>query len=126
ELSHPYWEFTERGYAVTIASPDGGPLQADAWSDPRDASGYAGDDLLSLGFLSSPRHAPLLEHTPALDQLDLAALDGVLLVGGQGPMYTFVGDERVHRFVRDAYEAGKVTGVLCHATCVLLKTRLSD
>ena len=23
ELSHPYWEFVEHGYAVTIASPDG-------------------------------------------------------------------------------------------------------
>jgi putative intracellular protease/amidase len=126
ELAHPYWEFTERGYAVTIASPDGGALQADSWSDPRDPSGYASDDLLSLGFLSSPRHAPLLEQTPALGQLDLAAFDGVLLVGGQGPMFTFFEDERVHRFVRDAYEARKVTGVLCHATCVLLKTRLSD
>ena len=52
--------------------------------------------------------------------------DGVLLVGGQGPMYTFWGDERVHALVASFYEAGKVTAVICHATCVLLKTRLSD
>jgi len=42
ELTHPYWEFVEKGYHVDIASPDGGPLQADSWSDPRDASGYLG------------------------------------------------------------------------------------
>src|SRR5262245_22625979 len=30
ELSHPYWEFTEHGYRVDIASPDGGALRADA------------------------------------------------------------------------------------------------
>jgi len=41
ELTHPYWEFTEHGYQVDIASPDGGALQADSWSDPRDDSRYA-------------------------------------------------------------------------------------
>ena len=39
ELTHPYWEFIEHGYEVSIASPDGGPLTADSWSDPRDESG---------------------------------------------------------------------------------------
>ena len=41
-------------------------------------------------------------------------------------MYTFWGDERVHALVTAFYEAGKVTAVICHATCVLLKTRLRD
>jgi putative intracellular protease/amidase len=41
-------------------------------------------------------------------------------------MYTFWEDDRVHRLVASFYEAGKVTAVICHATCVLLKTRLSD
>jgi putative intracellular protease/amidase len=50
----------------------------------------------------------------------------VLLVGGQGPMFTFWDDERVHRLVASFCEARKVTAVICHATCVPLKTRLSD
>jgi putative intracellular protease/amidase len=41
-------------------------------------------------------------------------------------MYTFWGDRRVHALVAAFYEAGKVTAVICHATCVLLKTRLAD
>jgi hypothetical protein len=41
ELTHPYWEFTEQGYRVDVASPDGGKLEGDAFSDPRDASGYS-------------------------------------------------------------------------------------
>jgi putative intracellular protease/amidase len=48
-----------------------------------------------------------------------------LAADGQAPMYTFIDDERVHGLVRNAYEAGKVTVLVCHATCVLLKTRLS-
>src|SRR6266511_5648231 len=36
ELTHPYWEFIEHGYEVVIASPGGGALVGDAYSDPRD------------------------------------------------------------------------------------------
>jgi putative intracellular protease/amidase len=61
ELVHPYGEFTEHGYQVEIFSPDGGKLQGDGYSDPRDPSRYAAFDLISLGFISSPDHAPLVE-----------------------------------------------------------------
>ena len=33
ELTHPYWEFTEKGYEVEIFSPEGGAVQADGFSD---------------------------------------------------------------------------------------------
>jgi putative intracellular protease/amidase len=126
ELTHPYWEFTQRGYQVDIASPEGGALEADSWSDPRDASGYAAEDLLSLGFLSSPRHAALVANSLPLSGLDANGYDAVFLVGGQAPMYTFYNDERVHRLVADRVEAGRLTAVVCHATSVLLKARTSD
>jgi putative intracellular protease/amidase len=126
ELTHPYWEFIEHGYQVDIASPDGGALQADSWSDPRDVSHYSAEDLVSLGFICSPDHAVLVQQTPALADLDLASYDATLFVGGQGPMYTFYNDERVHQLVARSYESQKVTAVVCHATCVLLKTRLSN
>lgn len=126
ELVHPYWEFTTAGYRIDIVSPDGGALTADSWSDPRDESGYSAEDLLSLGFASSPTHAALLEKTPALADVSLEDYSAVFVIGGQGPMYTFIDDERVHSLIAAAYEAGKVTAVLCHGTCALLKTRLSD
>jgi putative intracellular protease/amidase len=55
----------------------------------------------------------------------LGDYDGAVFVGGQGPMYTFYHDERVHKLVADFYEAGKATAVICHATC-LLKVKLSS
>ena len=113
ELAHPFLEFTERGYQVDIASPDGGPLRADSWSDPRDKSGYSADDLISLGFVNSPTHMRLVEESNPLAAVRLDAYDGVLLVGGQGPMYTFWNDERVHALIASFYEAGKVTAVIC-------------
>jgi putative intracellular protease/amidase len=126
ELVHPYWELTEHGYEVDVYSPDGGPLTADQWSDPRDDSGYSAHDILSLGFISSPAHAALVEESRSLAGLDPAAYDAIFLVGGQAPMVTFVDEPRVHEIVRRFYEAGKVTAIVCHATSVLLRATLSD
>ena len=126
ELTHPYWEFVERGYSVEIASPDGGALQWDSWSDPRDASGYSAHDLISLGFINSPMHFALTQNTKRLAEIDLADYDAIFLVGGRAPMVTFYNDPRVLQFVAAAYDAGKVVASVCHATCVLLKTTLAD
>ncbi|MFE9575130.1 type 1 glutamine amidotransferase domain-containing protein [Nocardia sp. NPDC006044] len=124
ELTHPYWEFVEHGYAVDIASPDGGALVADAWSDPRDESGYSSDDLLSLGFISSAKHAALVENSLVLADVDTASYDAVFLVGGQAPMYTFIENETIHELVASRVAANKVVAVVCHATCILLRATL--
>jgi len=126
ELTHAWWEFTEHGYVVELASPEGGELQGDSWSDPRDESGYSAHDLISLGFIDSPVHAGLVEATTPLGEVAVDDYDAVLFVGGQGPMFTFVDNEAVHRVLSGFYDAGKVTGVICHATAVLLKARRSD
>jgi putative intracellular protease/amidase len=126
ELTHPFFEFSERGYEVDVASPEGGPLRADPWSDPRDESGYSAEDLISLGFINSPAHMRLVEQSKPLADVRVDDYDGALFVGGQGPMYTFWRDERVHTLVASFYEAGKPTAVICHAVCVLLKTRLAN
>jgi len=125
ELTHPYWEFVERGYEVTIASPEGGELVPDGFSDPEDESGYSAHDLISLGFKKSPSHAALLENTTKLADVSVDDFDGVFLVGGQAPMVTFVDNDEVHALVAAFYEAGKPTAVVCHATCVLLKATTS-
>lgn len=126
ELSHPYWEFVENGYEVTLASPEGGKLELDSWSDPHDASQYSAHDLISAGFLAMPHTRALLENTPRLDSLNPADYDVLFFVGGQAPMVTFYDNTALHEFTARFYEAGKITAVVCHATCILLKTRLSN
>jgi len=126
ELTHPYWELRQHGYQIDIASPDGGALEADILSDPRDKSGYSADDLISLGFVNSPEHATLVEDSLALSDVLVDAYDAALFVGGQSPMYTFFDDERVQSLLASFYEAGTLTAVICHATCMLLRVRLAD
>jgi putative intracellular protease/amidase len=125
ELTHPYWEFTEAGYEVEIRSPLGGALTADGYSDPEDASGYSAHDILSLGFKKSAMHTALLADTKSISGVNPADYDALFVVGGQSPMITFRGNTAVQSLVARFYEAGKVTALVCHGTCLLLETRLS-
>jgi len=126
ELTHPYWEFTEKGYVVDIYSPEGGDLQADGFSDPEDASGYSAHDLISLGFKKSQKHSQLLKNTKSISELNIDNYDALFLAGGQSPMYTFINNKPLHKLVSDFYDKGKVLGIVCHATCVLLKSVTSE
>src|SRR5438067_252236 len=89
ELIHPYDAFTRKGYEVTIASPNGGKVALDAYSDPCDASGYSKDDTLSLQYLNKPEFVGLLENTPSVANLKADDFDTIVVVGGQSPMFTF-------------------------------------
>lgn len=126
ELTHPYWAFAEAGYEVEIRSPAGGALKADGFSDPEDASGYSAHDIVSLGFKKSPRHAALLEDTKSLADVDPHHYDAIFVAGGQSPMFTFRDNPVLQKTIAAFYEAGKVTALVCHATCALLSTRLSS
>lgn len=126
ELTHPYWTFAEAGYAVDIVSPKGGDLVADSFSDPEDASGYSAHDLISLGFKKSAAHAGLLHGTKSIADVDPTAYDAIFVAGGQSPMVTMIDDIALHAFVARAHEAGKIVAIVCHGTCILLKTRLSN
>jgi putative intracellular protease/amidase len=126
EMTHSYYEFTGKGYQLDIVSPKGGKVQIDAYSDPRDPSGYSAHDLISMGFLSTPNLAAMLEDTRSINDVTIADYDALFVAGGQSPMYTFINDTNLHRFISDFYEAGKVVAIVCHGTCVLLKIKLSN
>ncbi len=126
EVIHPYWEFSTAGYSVDIASPDGGEIKIDGFSDPEDESKYAAWDFLSLGFLKDPAKAALLKNTIKLSDVNPKDYKAVLVCGGQGPMYTFIDNKELQQFFVDFYETGKPTGAICHGTCILLKTKLTS
>jgi putative intracellular protease/amidase len=126
ELTHSWSAFKEAGYDVTIASPDGGKCELDAWSDPRDESTYSFGDLTTMGFLNTPEYMELIEHTPALSELNYDDFDALVVVGGQSPMFSFRDHEGLKNALRTFYEAGKVTSALCHGTASLIDVTLSD
>jgi len=126
ELTHPYYELTERGVEVTIASPDGGKVEMDSLSDPRDPSRWSAEDLITMGFVNTPELMALLEDTPKLADLDLDEYDAIMVAGGQSPMFTFRDNDQLKRAIRHFYEAEKPTAVYCHGTAALVDLTLSD
>jgi putative intracellular protease/amidase len=126
ELIHPYDAFIKAGCLVTIASPKGGKVEFDSLSDPRDASGYSKDDVLSLQYINQPDFMPLLEKTPAIADLDMPNFDAIVVCGGQSPMFTFRQDQGLVQLFTNFYETGKPTAALCHGTCLLLEIKLSN
>lgn len=119
ELIHPYYAFMEKGYEITISSPDGGKVVPDAYSDPRDESGYSADDTLSKKYLNNPDFTTLLEDTPSITSLNKNNFDAILVAGGQAPMFTFEAATRLHEMFSEFYASGKPTAALCHGTAVL-------
>ena len=124
ELTHPYYEFVAHGYKVDICSPDGGKLHGDGMSDPRDDGKIMADDLISLGFISSPQHSALINNSKPISQLEVQDYEAIFFVGGEGPMYTFYDNDRVHKLAAEFFKTGKITAVVCHATCLLLKAKV--
>ena len=124
ELIHPYAEFTNAGCQVTISSPNGGKVEFDSFSDPRDTSGYSKDDTLSLEYINRPEFMQLLANTPAIDRLNMSNFDAIVVCGGQSPMFTFRQNQTLIQLFSNFYATGKPTAALCHGTCVLLEAQL--
>ena len=126
ELFHPYYEFSQKRYEITIASPEGGKVEVDALSDPRDASKWSADDLISMGALHTPELMAQLEHTRAVRDLNLDDFDALVVCGGQGPMFQFRDHPDLKRAIARFYETRKPTAALCHGVCSLIDIQLSD
>ena len=111
---------------MEIFSPNGGKCQADAMSDPRDSSGYSATDLISMGFIATPKLAALVENTGKVADIDVSRHDAIVVAGGQAPMFNFEGAASLHSKFVEFYEAGKIAAALCHGVAILRYARLRD
>jgi putative intracellular protease/amidase len=125
ELTHSYFALTETGYEVEVFSPNGGTCMADALSDPGDPSGYSSTDLITRGFMATPRCAALVEDTKPVVEIDVQRFDAILVAGGQAPMFTFDAAADLQRKFVEFYEQSKLAVALCHGVAILRYAVLS-
>jgi putative intracellular protease/amidase len=126
ELSHPYFVLTEAGYEVEVFSPNGGKCEADGMSDPRDSSGYSASDLISMGFIATPKLMALTENTRRVAEIDVDRFDAILVAGGQAPMFTFDQARDLHVTFVEFYSTGKIACALCHGVAILRYVKLAN
>lgn len=126
ELTHPLRVFQEAGYEVELVSTEGGDLQMDGYSNPTDPSGYSAHDIISLGYMQKENFNAMLKNTKAIAEVNHDDYAAIFLVGGQGPMYTFKGNDQLQRLFVSFYEANKPAAAVCHSTTLLLETKKSN
>ena len=89
-------------------------------SDPRHASGYSSSDLISMGFIATPRLAAFIENTSPVSAIDATRFDAIMVAGGQAPMFTFDKATELHEKFVEFYEGGKIASALCHGVAMLV------
>src|ERR1700723_2402109 len=119
EVTHPYWHLTERGVEVDFASPRGGKVVFDPYSDPYFEKSTEPDDLVSKGFLSDKALAAKLDTTLKLKDVDLSAYDAIHVAGGGGATFDLFSNEGVARPLGDFWGREKVFGAICHGALAL-------
>jgi putative intracellular protease/amidase len=119
EVTHPYWHLTERGVEVDFASPAGGKVVYDRYSDPYFEHSTEPDDLVSKGFLSDKGLVSKLDKTLKLRAVDLERYDAVHVAGGRGATFDLYPNEDVARVLEHFWSKDQVVGVICHGAIAL-------
>jgi putative intracellular protease/amidase len=119
EVTHPYWHLTERGVEIDFASPQGGRVVFDPYSDPYFEKSTEADDLVSKGFLSDPKLKAKLETTLKLKDVDLSRYDAIHVAGGRGATFDLFPSEDVANALEYFWSRDKVVGAICHGAIAL-------
>jgi len=123
ELAEPHRLFTEAGYSITIATPNGVAPTVDQGSLSAQAAG--GDDRVAelTAYLES---LPALKSPASIADVTVADYDVVFYPGGHGPMEDLAVDKVSGQIMTDALESGRILGVLCHAPAAMLAAEAAD
>jgi putative intracellular protease/amidase len=119
EVTHPYWHLSERGVEVDFASPAGGKVVYDPYSDPYFAQSTEPDDLVSKGFLSDKALVARFDATLRLKDVDLGTYDAVHVAGGRGATFDLYPNEDVAAVLEHFWSRDKVVGAICHGAIAL-------
>ena len=119
EVTHPYWHLTERGVKIDFASPAGGKVVWDPYSDPHFEQSTEPDDLVSKGFLSDDELRAKLKATLKLKDVNLDGYDAVHVAGGRGATFDLYPNPDVAKVLDHFWRGDKVVGAICHGAIAL-------
>jgi len=117
EFAQAYLIFRDNGLAVQVASPRGGPVEADKF-DPKEP--------FNARVLADPAATALLADTRATATLRAADYAAVYVVGGKGAMFDLPADAALRTVLGTLHDQGAVVAAVCHGPAVLVDVRLAD
>jgi putative intracellular protease/amidase len=123
ELTTPYYELIDAGYAVEFASPAGGRppfAEGSVKANPDD------NEASVKRFLGDADAIKKFDYTMKTNDAIAADYAAVFLPGGHGTMWDTATDVATARLVSDAFNAGKPVAAVCHGPAGLVNAKRSD
>ena len=117
EVSHPYHEFSEKGYVIDFASVKGGEPPIDGLQ--------LTDDALNVAFLNGKGLADM-KKSKKIEEVNVSIYDAIFVTGGLGPMVDMPENEVIQKAIANTYESGKVVGAVCHGPVSFLNVKLKN
>jgi putative intracellular protease/amidase len=117
EAAHPWHVFNDAGWAVVLASPEGGMAPI----DPRSLQNI---DEQSQAFLNKYARDGAVTNTARLSAMNARKFDAIFFAGGHGAMWDFPGSPHVRSAAQSVYRSGGVVAAVCHGPAALV--RLTD
>ncbi|WNH52232.1 type 1 glutamine amidotransferase domain-containing protein [Stenotrophomonas oahuensis] len=117
EVSQAWLIFKANGLAVEVASPQGGPVEADKYNPEEPFNTQLLTDQDAMGKLANTRRIADLQAS------DYAA---VYVVGGKGAMFDLPRHAPLQALITDAWQRGAVVAAVCHGPAALAPVRLAD
>ncbi|MDC3332627.1 type 1 glutamine amidotransferase domain-containing protein [bacterium] len=119
ELTHPYYELKDAGYAIDITSIQGGMA-------PIDADSYDDKDEHNNRFLKDAELMSKVIKSIPIASIEPSDYSVVLYSGGSGTMWDFPNNEHVNRITRVIYENNGLVSAVCHGPAALIDVKLSN
>ena len=108
EFTDPYYEFKDKGYTITLASPKGGSPPIDPFSELTENITSSNRRFVDDDFA---QHA--LKHTLELEDVISEDYDALFYPGGHAPMFDLANDKRSGELISEFLDDGKPVGLVC-------------
>lgn len=117
EFAKAYLVFSENNLHIDVASPKGGPVEADNY-DP--AKPY------NANILADNVAMAKINNTLAIDSLTAQDYDAVFVVGGKGAMFDLPKDAALQKMIASIYEQRGIVAAVCHGPAALVDVKLGN
>ena len=104
EFAIPYNTFLDKGYEISVASPNGGkiPIDKESLNDNWDVA------------------KNILNNVKRLASVDYDRYNALILPGGHGPMFDLCSNELLGKIITNFNQRKKLIGAICHGPAGLL------
>jgi putative intracellular protease/amidase len=116
EFTDPYYEFIDKGYEVTLASPKGGEPPVDPMSKLTENITAS-----NRRFQDDEQAKQQFKNTKRLEEINAEDFDAIFFPGGHGPIWDLATSEISGRLILGFLDVNKPVAAVCHGPAALIK-----